>query len=49
MITWFQVGYVIARENIEVLIRDLHLKESERGNVLNGYLFGYQTQYPDYD
>jgi hypothetical protein len=49
MITWFQVGYVIATQNIELLIRDLGLKENELGDVLSGYHFGFLTQYPDYD
>jgi hypothetical protein len=49
MITWFQVGYFIATQNIEVLIRSLGLKEDQIGDVLSGYHFGYLTQYPDYD
>jgi hypothetical protein len=49
MITWFQVGYIIATQNIEVLIRHLGLKEDQIGDVHSGYHFGYLTQYPDYD
>ena len=49
MITWFQVGYIIATQNIEVLIRSLGLKEDQIEDVLRGYYFGYLTQYPEYE